>query len=533
MIMDTFRIFERVFPLMMLLDDNDRIVRISDALLRELQPDTQGQQFFECFQVVRPRTFDASVSVRRHADSLFLFHTRDGRFGMRAQVVAALEGEPGTFLLITPWLTWMQDQAPTRPIPPEMFPLVDAQMDLHIHLATQSMMLSDLQALAQDLQVATDEARAANAAKSVFVNHVSHELRTPLNGIVSAVHLLEKETQGEQARDLLSIVRASSVSLLEIINQVLDYSGLTSSGVVLYEKEFSPVDLVNDVVNVLIISARERGIRIVLHADPAADEYVSADAAKIRNILMNLLGNAVRYAVPGEVRIHLGYSGIDQNNVLLRIEVEDDGPGIAADKRAVLFEPFTNFHAGIQQRGSSGLGLSIAHTAVSLMRGHIGLVNASNGAGSKFWFTVPVKKCARSPVPEAECNSGLLAGKVLLVDDNVFNLKLGSMLLTNIGLEVVTADSGEAAILTVLQNEFDLILMDIRMPGMDGLEATRRIRGLRQYQQVPIIAWTANAAAEEESLWLQTGMSDRLVKPVTPENLRRFLQRWLPCQPAS
>ncbi len=387
-----------------------------------------------------------------------------------------------------------------------------------------------------ELQKALLAADAANQAKSAFLANMSHEIRTPMNAILGFAHLLRREPLNPRQLDHLRKIHDASEHLLRLINDVLDFSKIEARKVEIEAADFVLAETLQRVRSLQVDAARQRGIPIGLHIDPACPKSVRGDRLRLEQILLNLLSNAVKFTEHG--RVDLRVRPLDPAQGAggqgLRFEVEDTGIGIDAAQLDHLFEVFHQADASTTRRfGGTGLGLAISRRLAELMQGRIG-VHSTPGQGSLFWVELPLPAAspgpsprrARSPRPAA-APLPLGPAHILVVEDNPVNQEVTASLLAVLGAEVEVVESGEAAVARAAERRYDLILMDVQMPGMDGLQATAAIRQLPLGGRVPIVAMTANAFAEDRTACLAAGMDDYLAKPVDPAALERCLQQWL------
>ena len=382
-----------------------------------------------------------------------------------------------------------------------------------VHFVGTAQDVTERVQLAQALENAHDAALASLRAKSEFLATVSHEVRTPLNGILGAAELLTDSNLGEDERQLVRTVQTSGETLLRIIDDILEISKAQAGRLVLVE---SPLDLAASVREVLeLMRPRADEKRLVLgltwEGSPA---WGHVDAARLKQVVGNLVGNALKFTPDGEVAV----SGTYRDGVL-RVSVRDTGIGIPPEAIGDVFVPFKQADGSIQREfGGTGLGLAICKELIEAMGGAIG-VTSETGVGSTFWFEIPVRP-AEPPVEASPAERPHLGRRVLVVEDNEVNRMVVTRMLAALGCEVFSATNGEEAVAEVEAREHDLVLMDVQMPGMDGLEATRRIReGSRP--QVRIVALTANAFQEDREACLAAGMDDFLAKPIRRSDLTR------------
>jgi CheY-like chemotaxis protein/HPt (histidine-containing phosphotransfer) domain-containing protein len=361
---------------------------------------------------------------------------------------------------------------------------------------------------------------------------MSHELRTPLNGVLSALTLLRDQGLSGQARTLLDLAGESSRNLIQVINYVLDVSKLELSQAASEEIAFDLPEMIASVISIVRTAAMEKGLALGSHIDGSLSSSYLGDSSLLRQSLLNLVNNAIKFTEAGEITVAVTRS-LDEE-MTLRFEVRDTGVGIAQEDTAMIFEPFRrvrNREAGPRESGT-GLGLDIVRRNVRHMGGNLG-VDSTPGKGSTFWIELPcseiVTEHGTKPRPSSQAGENpRLQGRVLLVDDNETNLMLGEMILQSVGLGVIRASTGEAAIDMARDEEVDLVLMDISMPGIDGFEATRRIRAFRDAGSLPIIALTAYASSIEGEKSEACGMDGYLTKPIVLDKLVETLSAWLP-----
>jgi PAS domain S-box-containing protein len=378
---------------------------------------------------------------------------------------------------------------------------------------------------ARDVAIQGEQAaRDAAESKSQFLANMSHEIRTPLNGVLGVLHLLKTESLTDQGRALLAEAVNCGSMLAELLNDVLDFSKIEAGRL---ELENQPVDVaavIDGVVAILRPQVEAKGLSFTTDVEPGVG-WVSTDPVRLRQVLFNLIGNAVKFTAEGAVSIHLKSTGEGEAR-RLRFEIRDSGIGISPEAQASLFARFHQADGSTTRRfGGTGLGLAITKRLVEMMGGEVG-VESVEGEGSTFWIEMLAPEIAASPAvetDEAPCLEGLT---VLVVEDNPTNRLIATKMLENLGAAVETAENGALGVKAVKRTDFDLVFMDVQMPVMDGLDATLAIRALpAPASQVPIIAMTANAMAHQVREYLRVGMNGAVSKPLSPAAIVREIAR--------
>ncbi|EKE17235.1 MAG: hypothetical protein ACD_10C00555G0001 [uncultured bacterium] len=388
------------------------------------------------------------------------------------------------------------------------------------------------------LSAAKEAAEAANRAKSTFLANMSHELRTPMNGIMGMVDLALKRTTDDKTKGQLSKAKQSSQILLAVINDILDLSKIEAGRLALEKVVFRLGDVVENIANLMAESSAAKGLALHIDLSPAlANQMLLGDPLRLGQILLNLTGNAVKFTTQGNVTIRVQPIEESLSTVLLRFEINDTGIGISHADQHRLFTAFEQADSSMTRKyGGSGLGLAICKQLSHLMDGNIG-VESTPGDGSTFWFsarfgkidthTLPPDAMTESASSESRLNAEFCGTRVLLVEDEPINQEVSRYLLEDAGLVVDLAVDGCAAVDLAKNHQYALILMDMQMPNMNGLDATRAIRGDSLNRQTPILAMTANALDEDRKVCLDAGMDDHIGKPVDPERLFDTLLKWL------
>ncbi|GFO59897.1 histidine kinase [Geomonas silvestris] len=401
----------------------------------------------------------------------------------------------------------------------------------------------------QELTSAKEAAEAASRAKSQFLANMSHEIRTPMNGVLGMIDLLLRSDLSDKQQRYAETVRSSADALLGIINDILDFSKIESGKMVLEDTCFNPRSVLDDVLSLVAETAQRKGLGLSSHVAPQVPEAAGGDPWRLRQVLLNLVSNAMKFTETGEVAVSVDLEEEQQESLLLRFSVSDTGIGIPQGVQARIFEQFSQADQSMSRRyGGTGLGLTIVKQLVEMMGGRVGVVSEV-GKGSTFWFTVRLRKSRDAELPTL---TGTLATQstfspqatqvaedaphILLVEDNPVNQEVGLAMLEGLGYQATLAHNGAQALELLSRGSYDLVLMDCQMPELDGYEATRRIRSGEQAaaalsgapaQRLPVVAITAHALVGDRERCFEAGMDDYLAKPFTQDDLRHLLGRWV------
>jgi signal transduction histidine kinase/ActR/RegA family two-component response regulator len=407
-------------------------------------------------------------------------------------------------LLLCAWLWWHGRQARER--------AVRAALETAVRERTA------------ELAAATARAEQASRFKGEFLANMSHEMRTPLNGVIGVTELALELSRQPEVAEHLKIVRISAKGLLTVINDILDFSKIESGRMEISPVSFALRPLIEEACAIMQLEAQRKGLALSSAVDPSVPEWVSADDARLRQVLLNLIGNAIKFTAEGSIVVSARYTG-----GILHFTVTDTGAGIPEEKHSLIFDAFRQVDSSVSRRhGGTGLGLTISRQLVEAMGGTISL-ESHPAKGSSFSFSVDAPAVEAPPdLPEPAKPAPALPMNILVAEDHKVNQHLIRALLRKRGHRVTIAENGREALEALAREGFDVVLMDIQMPEMDGVEAIRRIRENEQSSggRIPVIALTARAMTGDREMILAAGMDDYLEKPIQTEKLDASLARF-------
>lgn len=387
------------------------------------------------------------------------------------------------------------------------------------------------------LRETLDELEKVSKAKGEFLASMSHEIRTPMNGIMGLSQLLRKTELSSTQKNYLGTIDESVNLLLTVINDILDFSKLESGKLQLHEVDFKFNNIVNSIIDILYLNIKNKNLNVSVDIDKKLDIYYIGDDNRIKQVLLNMISNAIKFTESGDIYIKFDCIKNNDNSTLVKVSVRDTGIGIDGEAQKKLFDKFTQADSSTTRKyGGTGLGLAICKNIIELMNGSIGADSVLN-EGSTFWFQIELNKSLNQiddqttidsdsdSDSEPEFKAGSYTGTVLLVDDVVVNQIVAQAMLEELGFNVITADNGLEAINLFRGQNFKFILMDCQMPIMDGFEATKKIREFEGEKHTPIIALTALAMKGDDQLCFDAGMDDYMTKPYDMKTLVSTINR--------
>ncbi len=393
----------------------------------------------------------------------------------------------------------------------------------------------------EERRLAEEAARAASRAKSEFLANMSHEIRTPMTGVLGMIDLVRSSALPAQEREHLELARASADSLLSLLNEILDLSKIEAGRLEVSLAPFSVRRSVAEALRMFEVTTHDKGLELIIQVDARVPDILVGDALRLRQVLVNLVGNAVKFTERGHISVRVGVETQSASEVGVLIQVSDTGVGIPAEKQQVIFDPFRQADGSMARRyGGTGLGLTISARLAELMGGVI-RVESEIGKGSTFSFTIRLAPASaeerdqlarelRSAPGIGRAGSRKRSLRILVAEDNAVSQKLVAELLRREGHQVTLAGNGREAVDAAMASPFDLVLMDVQMPAMDGYEATAAIRQAESGRHTPIVAMTAHSMKGDEQKCIQVGMDDYLGKPIHIASLLAMLEKWSPAE---
>ncbi len=383
----------------------------------------------------------------------------------------------------------------------------------------------------KELKQAKDRAEEMSKTKGEFLANMSHEIRTPMNGVIGTLQLLADTKLGKAQSEYVNTAHKSAHSLLTILNDILDLSKIEAGKLNIENISLDIRDIVNDLITLHTMTAEEKCVQLSAQVDEQIPEFVVGDPTRIRQVLANLVSNALKFTDKGHVLVRLSMLTSGDKQATVRFEVEDTGIGIRNDIKHELFKEFTQADGTTTRKyGGTGLGLAIVKQLVEMMHGQFG-VDSIEGTGSTFWFTLPLdigtERVAKKPKEAVMETRDRLRGRILLVEDNQINQLVAQKMLEKFGLDYVLAADGQEALDLLETEDVDAVLMDCQMPVLDGYEATRRLRKQSKFTSLPVIAMTANVMEGDREKCIEAGMNDYIGKPISVTGLKVVLGRWL------
>ena len=507
--------FKALFPYYFAIDKNYKVVELGKSI-GKLVKEHVGFNFYDIFDIERPIVnkdlflFEEALSNR-----LFLINLKNVEAKLRGQFVYS-EDRNLCYFLGSPWITH-PSQMVNLGLNFNDFAVHDPITDVFMMNQQFEMNTEDLKKLTERLEDEKNKVVETSKAKEIFLANMSHEIRTPMNAILGMSKLLEDSNLTPTQKNYLNAITSSSDHLLIVINDILDISKIQSGHFDLEEKDFDFKSCLKTLVDVMSYKAQENGNKITLSYAQDCPIWIKGDEARLKQVLLNIINNAIKFTENGTIKVTISLSSSDQ----FLVEIIDNGIGISPQKVDGLFESFTQEDSSTSRKyGGTGLGLAICKNLVELMDGNIG-VKSTKGKGSNFYFSFPlitgnvIEKDDDFNEEEFKQLKGI---KVLLAEDNKFNQMLASTILDQKEIKTTTVENGLEAVESITNNKYDIILMDIQMPEMGGIEAFNKIRN-EIADKTPMIALTANALKGDKEKFLKIGFEGYTSKPFKPEQL--------------
>ena len=513
-----------LFPAYLLLDPDGQILAAGPSLRRHLGPDLPGRGLFDLVTLERPAGVTCLAGLRRHQRALIL--RIDGERTLRLRGLVMDRGDH--LWLLLGHIPDLQAEEGGQPLQIVDFSPTDGTLDMMLAAEMRSGLLAETRALAAALEDQRNKAEAANRAKSAFLTTMSHEIRTPMNAVLGVANILADTELTREQRDWLDVMTASGHGLMELLNNILDLSKIEAGLMEFKPEPFDLRELAQSVHGLFSPTAAVKNLRTELTFDLEGTAYVG-DSLRVRQVLSNLVGNAVKFTEAGHVLIAVR-DRLEDGRRMVELSVSDTGIGISAEAISRLFQAFSQADSSTTRRyGGTGLGLSISRSLAEQMGGEI-RVESRVGRGSTFTAVIPLEMATAAAVaaPPPEAPPALTGPRhALIVEDNATNRLILSHYLRRMGHSFDVAVNGQQAIALWEEQEYDIIIMDIEMPVLDGLVATRELRRRERAtgrRYTPIIALSADAMMQKREMALAVGMDSYLTKPVNLEEIEERIQ---------